>query len=334
MEWSAKCSASASSRFLGVAAACVLAACGDGTVAQGDLSNDPAGAVFVTTDIEHFWEAYEAGGKNNNSTPFQTLYLDRASPGLQAFIASRNVTASSLRLMVSGAPNYFAAIKDNMLRLATETEILETIRANYEAMEALYPQAVYPPVTFLVGRFSTGGTVQQGGMLIGTEFYSIDENTPLGELTAFARTNVKPLDSIPLIVAHEHVHVLQAHARQLITKQNKTLLDQSLLEGSADFLGELVSGSHINKHIHVYGLANEHQLWVEFQGAMNGLAVSEWLYNQGTATGERPGDLGYFMGYRIAKAYYDKATDRTAAVREIIEMNDGAAFLAASGYNP
>ena len=185
-----------------------------------------------------------------------------------------------------------------------------------------------------VGRFSTGGTVQQGGMLIGTEFFSIDANTPLNELVAFQRNNVQPLDSIPLVVAHEHVHVLQANAEKLITKQIKTLLDQALLEGSADFLGELVSGSHINKHIHVYGLANEHQLWTEFQTAMNGLAISEWLYNQSTATGERPGDLGYFVGYRIAKAYYDKSTDKVVAVRDIIEMTSGAAFLTASGYNP
>ena len=312
----------------------LLAACGDGPTGPGNVANDPADAVFVTTDIAHFWDAYDAGGKDNQATPFQTMYLDRASPGLRDFIAARNVTAASLRQMVSGAPQYFAAIKSNMLSLAAESDVVDSIRANYEAMEAIYPAAVYPPVTFLVGRFSTAGTVRQSGMLIGTEFYSIDASTPLTELPPFARNNVQPLDSIPMIVAHEHVHVLQWNVRRLGAKSNKTLLDQSLLEGSADFLGELVSGSHINKHIHVYGLANEQQLWTDFQAAMNGTVITEWLYNQGTATGDRPGDLGYFMGYRIAKAYYDKATDKNAAVRDIIEMSDGTAFLAASGYNP
>jgi hypothetical protein len=53
-----------------------------------------------------------------------------------------------------------------------------------------------------------------------------------------------------------------------------------------------------------------------------------------TATADRPGDLGYFIGYRIAQAYYNKQTDKAAAVRAIIEVFDADAFLAASGYDP
>ena len=45
-----------------------------------------------------------------------------------------------------------------------------------------------------------------------------------------------------------------------------------------------------------------------------------------------PGDLGYWIGYRVAKSYYDRAPDKTAAIKAIIEMRDPAAFLAASGW--
>jgi hypothetical protein len=67
---------------------------------------------------------------------------------------------------------------------------------------------------------------------------------------------------------------------------------------------------------------------------MNGQDVSRWLYNRVTATADRPGDLGYFIGYRISKAYY-AAPDKAAAIRDIIQVKAGApALLARSAYNP
>lgn len=310
-------------------------ACRDsGTAPTDTVPASPADADFVTTDITNFWAAYDAGGASGNNAAFQTEYLDKASPGLRSFIGARNLTANSLVQMVRAFPRYFAAIRPNSLRLTGNADdVLGRIRANYNRIESLYPKAVFPPVTFLFGRFSTGGTTQSTGMLIGTEFFSIDANTPLDELQSFQSANVKPLDSIPLIVAHEHAHILQGYARKLTMKPIKTLLDQSFIEGSADFVGELVSGSHLNKPIHAWALPRESALWSEFVAAMNGTDFSRWLYNQGSATADRPGDLGYFIGYRIAQAYYNRAADKVQALRDIIEVNDSADFLAASGYS-
>jgi hypothetical protein len=53
----------------------------------------------------------------------------------------------------------------------------------------------------------------------------------------------------------------------------------------------------------------------------------------------RPSDLGHFIGYRIAQAYYDKATDKAKAIRDIIG-GDAAGrgtirrLLAQSDYSP
>ena len=319
--------------FAILAACACLTACSDTAGPPARVPTDPAAATFVTSDIEHFWQAYDAGGKDGVASAFQGQYLDRASPGLRDFIRSRNITATSLTQMVGAFPRYFAAIRTNTLRLTETSAVLVTIRANFQKIETLYPAAVYPPVTFLIGRFSTGGTTSQSGMLIGTEFYASDAATPLDELQAFQRNNVQPLDSIPLIIAHEHTHVLQQQAGRLMRKANKTLLDQALLEGSADFVGELVSGSHINQAIYAWALPREDSLWGAFRLAMNGTDVSQWLYNQGSATPDHPGDLGYFIGYRIAHAYYTKASDKTAALRDIIEVSDAQAFLTASGYS-
>jgi hypothetical protein len=321
-------------RAVGIVA--LLAACGDATAPPRDAIPDrPADARFVTTDVENFWRAYDAGGAGASAAIFQSEYLDKASPGLRDFISARNITATSLVQMVRAYPRYFADIQSTTRRLtgSGEPTILARIRAGYERIESLYPAAIFPPVTFLIGRFSTGGTIRESGILIGTELYGGGPATPTDELPEFQRQVVQPLDSIPVIVAHEHVHVLQARAQGLLSKPAKTLLDQALLEGSADFVGELVSGSNINAWLLSYAEPREAALWDEFKREMTGTDISRWLYNRNTGTAERPGDLGYFVGYQITKAYYERAVDKTAALREIVEMRDGATFLAASGYD-
>jgi hypothetical protein len=59
--------------------------------------------------------------------------------------------------------------------------------------------------------------------------------------------------------------------------------------------------------------------------------ISAWLYN---STPEQPRDLGYWVGYRIVKSYYQHANDKRQAFHEILEMTDPKAFLAKSGWYP
>ncbi len=311
----------------------VALSCSDGpTGLAADLPTDPELAEFETSDLVHFWEAMDAGGTQGK---LDTLYLRRASPGLREFMSKRGLTPQTMRTAIQAWPTWYASIRTTSLSLTTDTTILRTIRDNYAEMKVLYPDAVFAPVTFLMGRFSTGGTIGRNGILIGAEFYTKAPGSPLDDITPFQRNNVRPVDSLPIIVAHEHVHVLQARVNGgLVSKSSPNLLEQSLAEGSADFIGELVSGGNINAGLQAWALPREDSLWTAFQAQMHARATGDWLYNQGTATPARPGDLGYFMGYRIAKAYYDAAVDKAAAVRAIIRITDADAFLAASGYAP
>ena len=300
------------------------------------VSDDPATAQIITSDLAHFWAAYDANGKTGSASAFQTQYLDAASAGLTDFVRLRSITAANLAATVTKFPAYFAGIRANNLALATNGAIVAKIRANYSVIKTLYPPAVFPAVTFLIGQFGTGGTVSANGLLIGTEFYSMSATTPLGELGTFQRVNVKPVDSLPIIVAHEHAHALQTHAGGLMLRPNKNLLEQSLIEGGADFIGEQSSGGNINARLWTFAIPREAALWQEFKAAMHRTDVSRWLYNQrsSTDTPDHPGDLGYFIGYRIAESYYQQRTDKAAALKEIIEMIDADDFLARSGYSP
>ncbi len=320
-------------RAVATAAALVtLGSCSDGPTAP-DLAGttDPEAAVFVTEDIPRFWEAMDAGA---TELAFQQSYLSPASPGLQEFMRKRGLTRQTMRQAIQAWPTWYASIRATSLSLATNTAVLDAIRADYRAFDTLYIDAYFAPVTFLMGRFSTGGTIGASGIMIGTEFYARAPGSPLDALTPFQRNNVRPLDSLPIIVAHEMVHIQQLRSGGILTHPDQTLLEQALMEGSADFVGELVSGGNINAGLHAWALPREDSLWTAFKAQMNGTNVSQWLYNQGSATPERPGDLGYFIGYRIAKAYYDERADKRAALRAIIEMRNAQAFLVASTYAP
>jgi uncharacterized protein YjaZ len=128
-------------------------------------------------------------------------------------------------------------------------------------------------------------------------------------------------------VSHELIHFQQRYP-------SGPLLEHAFMEGSADFIGELISGRQINNEAHRYGIAHEAELWREFSTHFDNKDYFPWMY--GRPTDGKPNDLGYFIGYRIAQAYYNKAADKTQAIRDIITARGGHVreLLAMSGYAP
>ena len=53
---------------------------------------------------------------------------------------------------------------------------------------------------------------------------------------------------------------------------------------------------------------------------------------EGDKAVNRPADLGYWVGYKIAESYYKNAKDKKQAVKELLEIKDFSKFLADSRY--
>ena len=71
-----------------------------------------------------------------------------------------------------------------------------------------------------------------------------------------------------------------------------------------------------------YGRANEAAVFAAFERQLFNQQVGYWLWTSAeNPFGTR--DLGYFIGYTLARHYYDRATDSTTAVRELIELDYG-----------
>ena len=304
--------------------ALVFAACGNPTQPQGFPT--PAEAVIVSSDVPAFWTAFDQIDSQGDTMPLRG-YIDNGSIGLRDFTNLRWKNAKTLTQMIWPQRVYYASIRNTTLAVG---QMEPQIRAAFGVADTLIDNAVFPNVYFAIGGMSTGGTTSSHGLLIGVELFSRAPDSPIDALSPWQKSVVRTSDIIPAIVAHELVHYQQRYG------SGRTLLSQSIREGSADFIGRILSGRTINESIEAYGLANEAQLWAEFKAEMHGTDVSRWLYNGGTvtATSTRPADLGYFIGSRIAEAYYRKAADKHRAIQEILRITDMNAFLAASGYEP
>jgi len=272
--------------------------------AQSNFSNLPDSARFVTGDIDNFWKAFDHYKKDTSVNTFGKEYIDIGSEGVKGFTPYRIRSADNLYKMVKKRQADYEKVRTNTLRIKEKEK---QCRSTFYALKYLYPQAKFPPVYFVIGAYNSGGTSGDQGLFIGAEMQN-------------------NIDGLPGIVAHELIHF-----QQNLTSENPTLLQQSIIEGSADFIGELISGTRGDDAANNYGNAHTDQLCKEFVSLMNGTERNDWLYGT-SKKDDRPNDLGYWMGYQITAHYYAKAKDKKQAIYDILNIKDYPDFLKKSGY--
>lgn len=282
-------------------------------------NKDPLATEIVTADLDRFWTALDKAGSDINPAVIEELYLKPGSKGIKGFTKGRIKNADYLAKVIKSHTKYYHSIKPSTDRIAG---MKDQIRQSLVKLKELYPKAIFPTVYFVIGALSSGGTSSKDGLIIGAEMYGRTDSTPTEELNDWLLTVIKPVNEVPHIVAHELIHFQQDY-------DGGTLLAASIKEGAADFLAELISGRHINQHVHEFADPQEKELWLEFKGKMNDKDYTGWLYS---SVKGRPNDLGYWMGYKITKAYYDQAPDKQAAVEDIFHIKDFNKFLDQSGY--
>ena len=112
-----------------------------------------------------------------------------------------------------------------------------------------------------------------------------------------------------------------------------SLLLSVLQEGSADFLAKLALPEQSNPPHYEWGLQHETRIWARFVEEMDGNDLSNWIGNNSSnIAADWHADVGYFLGARIAEAYYKQAEDKEQAVRDLLYVNNPHDVLVASGY--
>lgn len=272
--------------------------------------------VIDTSDVARFYSVYDAAGGRPTAEALDRDYLGPGSEGLHALARLRGVTGARIAEAIEADPAVYESARACAGVLPQVKTRLEASLAN---LATYVPEADFPAVTIVVGRTRPVGIGSpETGVQIGLE-----------ALCAASFLNPDLEDRFVYIITHEYVHTLQPAG--LSEREGATVLEVSLEEGIAEFVTELVAGEVSYSHLHRAVSGREYEIESAFAAELDQTDLSNWVYNMGK---HEPADLGYWTGYRIAKAYYDRAPDKRAAVREMLDVSDAAAFLAASGWVP
>ncbi len=292
-----------------------------------------------TLDLKHFWEAYDqlASAKTMQDSVdiIQSLYLDRATDGLKEFQKVRYFSAEFFVERIGKYKKYYQSVRNNtMLILAMDD--LGLVITDFKKR---YPAARTAKICFAIGPMSTGGTIYNNYVLIGLEMIAGSKDCDLSEITNgnlksdFMSRNAADITAhIKETVVHEYVHTQQKKVANEAC--NCPLLENIIKEGVASYISEklLLQKKENGNRADLYVKAHEKELWQELKSELCNSNFSKWLFNAASSK-DRPGDLGYRIGYYIAEAYYENSTDKDLAFKEMIEMDHPLLFLEKSKYD-
>jgi hypothetical protein len=290
------------------------------------INTDPAKAGFITTDIHHFWEAYDKALKDTAHFKqiMRKLYFDRASRGMNDYMDLKVSSIDEFVSHIRSAPVFYSAIRKNTLKIDT---FKPAFQASYKKFKAIYDDARFPDVYFVIGAFTSGGTVSNAGLLLGVNQSAADSQTPVSELSARMQTRLNQVDGLPDVVAHELIHYQQDGM-----KQDTTTLSYVIREGMADFMGELISGRNASAKLATWATGKEKRIWNKFTTDMYQNRYDNWIANSKQSGPDNPPDQGYWIGYQICRAYYNQAADKKQAIYDMLHIRDYQAFLKTSGW--
>ena len=253
--------------------------------------------------------------------------MDRASEGLKYAVKPRYLNENNFYT----AKDWFKYVFENkeklqrirpytLSNLVEQKKILET---KFKYFKDLYPAFKGMDVYFLIGIGEFGGMVDGQKVTIGSEVMAKDSP-----------------DWGVSMVLHEFVHTLQ-------TVRNDAFLQHCIMEGTADFVAEIVNQKSLTEtypggYIE-FGNKNEKAVWEEFKKYISSSEINgkyfDWIYGSkgGNINEVQVKDLGYFMGYTFCRAYFKNAQNKKQALKEMIKWDlstpeKARAFLLKSGY--
>ena len=278
------------------------------------------GQKIITDDITHFWNAYDQIVIEKDTLKqlalIKTLYIDKGTPGLNGIMRARRYSAEEYVYAINNYPEFWASIRNNTLKAS---QFSTEIQKGLEKLKLIYPNLKPVDIYFEIGILRTGGTTIDGMSLIGSEIALADSNVITSEfdkqyphLRSFFNTN--PIKDVVFLNIHEYIHTQQ---KETI---GNTLLSQTIMEGVAEFLAEIVLEMKSPNPQISYGYQNEQRIKQEFEKEMFSPNIYNWIMN---STNNQFGmrDLGYFVGYAICKKYYEASNNKKKAIKEMIELD-------------
>lgn len=285
-------------------------------------------AKVDTSAAERFAEVWRASAGKPSAAQLQAGYLKGGGRGVEVFTEGRIISGEHLAKVVASKPTIYRDAVDRCLPWAKSQDA--TFRSVNLALRGLLPSHPAPPVAVVVGGDNSGGTVGEGMQVIGLEV--ICRMSP--DRAAFDAM-------MRQFFAHEAVHTFQTMSGP--KADANWLLTQVIGEGTADYVAELVTGIEAEPARAAWARAREAQVWKELAADVatsrahmktagdfdddGARAVRRWVMNAGTGADGRPGELGYWAGSQIARAYVEASPDPAEALEQLLSFDDPAPIV-------
>lgn len=272
---------------------------------------------IVTTDIDNFWLAYDQINKLSDSLEriklINELYIDKATEGLKGLISVRRYHDYEFVNNILNYPKYWNSIRGNSSYLLKDTEQIEKYLTK---LKEIYPELKPASIYFSIGAFRTGGTYEGNKVLLGAEFMLAQKNAILEELPKRIQNTLKeyaPYD-IPLTAIHEYIHTQQK------SWENQSIIHLCVAEGVAEFISTLITEKPLSSPVN-FGKQNAERVLERYmEEIFRNKDVWNWLWSE-NQNELKVNDLGYYIGYEICERYYNKATDKKKAIKDLIELD-------------
>jgi hypothetical protein len=317
----------------------LLFSCSENPIAVNYYHQEPEDVSFISTDIIHFWQAYDsitASQSPDSLTILRNLYFNLATAGLVDYCKMKSLNESVLcKTVFNNCPKFYKSIHKNIEHFYS-TQTVDQIKGYLKNFNDLIQDAKFADVYYIIGNLSAGGKASSHGIILSLEFFCTDSTTDFSEISQNARTlllSMQGPDVFPSLVIHELVHV-----NQIKINPGSLLLNQAIIEGAADFITWKTTGTHLNSLAYQYGITHEKGLWEEFKADMKKDLYSQnikykWMYNSDNYPTDKAPDLAYFIGYRICESYFENQTDKMVGMRNILQVSDYEQFLEDSQYD-
>jgi len=288
-----------------------------GVVACANRDNPVRSFEVSTQDVHRFVDIMHRNESDWDCSALRP-YFDSASAGLRAYDGKFHVGVDELCRALKSQPARYEKIGALLPALDSAATQVRAVFARYRTLD---PDARMPDAYFVVGNGIAAGTTTRGPapqILVGVEL-------------------IHSTTGLTWTLSHELAHTQQSYPMwgSLTVGPmflRATVLRQAIVEGSADLVAELLTGLPKRD---AYAEAHEAELWRDFQRHMDSRDYRRWFYNGRDSVGRGgwPPDLGYWIGYRIARSFFYRRSDSAGALHDILTIQDFHDFLARSGYD-
>lgn len=280
---------------------------------EGESSNE----LIISSDINNFWDAYDAIVATTDTLEKRIIlkerFWDKATFGQQELFRVRNYKQEEYLQAIKDYPLFWSSIRMNMKDMQKhEKPIAEGI----SKIKKIYPSIKPAKVYLGMGVFRTPGTGFDSLVLIGSEYALGNKNTNTSEFEK-QRSDyflTDPIKNLEFLSVHEYVHTQQKPMLH-------NLLSLVLYEGIAEFVAEIATEKKSPWKSFSYGPENQEFVLKRFEeDIFKPSTIGNWLWN--SRNNEFGTDnLGYYIGHTIASKYYEKASDKKAAIKTLIELD-------------